>query len=1014
MILVVSRSRYLDNEPPVAICLNLTVDLDSTGNYVVEGTDLNNGSTDNCSVDSFSVSNGIFDCFDLGSNTTVLTVYDGSGNTTNCTSTIVVEDNFDPIVTCKDTVLYLDVNGAASLQAADLSPASYDNCLVVSQLLSQSNFSCNDVGANTITLTASDPSFNSSQCVSQVTVVDSFPPDPQCQDTLLSVDAQGLLTVTIGDIDAGSNDACGIDSIWIDTTQFSCQSIGVHTLTLSMVDVNGNTASCTSQLTVVDAISPTALCKDTILFLDSLGMAGVTVFQLDNGSFDNCDIDTITATQTDFVCGDLGGNTVTLNVLDVNGNSSSCTSQVTIEDLIAPVISGCPRDTIVVVDSVNCNPEVYWTPPSVWDNCSVPTFSSNFLPGDRFPIGVTRVLYTAIDSAGNDERCEFDINVQPKQLRVLLTGTQYACGYNVTCFGANDGVANSYVTGGCYPYSYLWDTGDTIPVLSNLTAGWHFVIVTDSGGTVVSDSIFITEPAPLNTQFTGNLDLCTTDTTGIIDLTLTGGSTCAILDYQWSNGDTIQDLINVPAGTYYVNVTDANGCTVGDTVTLNIYPPANVTIGPDTSICPKVGYVLNPGSGFQAYLWSTGDTTSTLRVDTAGSYSVQVTDGNGCQDSDTVDVDLYLSPQVFLGNDTTLCNGDSLLLDAGADFLAYLWSVGGTTQTHVVSTGGLTWVEVTDTNSCVERDSINIGIQFVSDPNLRSVGPPTICRDDTLRLLTDTGFSSYTWSTGSSFFYTDVDTAGDYFVTVSDTAGCERSDSISVRFLDFDDPNPMILPGGTVYLCNGAPLNLDAGGGYRRYSWSTGDSIQFITVTQEGWYTVTVWDDNGCSETSDSVFADSVPNAMPVIQRNGDTLFCTPPATSYQWFLNGVLLYGETDQTYYATVNGQYVVEVIDSFGCSGSDTIDFVVGVEELSGFDGLELYPNPTGGILNLKTYRPFDSAVEIEIIDMHGRPLKQYQPDRFDDVLTFDLRDLASGVYVIQVTGKKGVWQRRFMIE
>lgn len=1004
----------IDAEAPVALCLNLSISLDSSGQYVVLPGDLNNNSTDNCGVDSLAVANGSFDCFDIGNNTATLLVFDDAGNSHTCTSTVVVSDTMAPVVLCQDTVLYLDVTGNASLVAADLSPGSFDNCSVVSQLINQSSFDCQDVGVQSVTLSATDPSFNTSQCTSQVTVLDTIPPNPLCQDTVLSVDTQGQLSVDVSAINAGSSDACGIDSTWLDLSQFSCLDVGQHSLVLTLVDVNGNTSFCTAQLTVVDQIAPTALCKDTILFLDSLGQAGVTVAQLDNGSFDNCDIDSLFASQTQFACSDLGGNAVTFSALDVNGNVSTCTSQVTIEDLIAPVITNCPRDTIIVVDSVNCFPSVGWTPPNFWDNCGLPLVSSNHVPFDNFSIGITRVLYTAVDSAGNDELCEFDVNVQPRQLRLTINGTQYACGYNITCNGANDGTASAYVSGGCYPYTYLWDNGDTTAAVTNLNAGWHMVTITDSGGTSLTDSLFITEPVPLSTQFSGNLDLCTTDTTGIIDLTVLGGSTCSSLGYQWSNGDTTQDLINVPAASYMVDIVDANGCTLTDTVTLNIFPPASVSLGPDTAICPKTGYQFTPASGFLYYYWSTGDTTQSITVDSAGEFSIRVVDSNGCEAVDTANVIQYVSPQVFLGNDTVLCNGDSILLDAGAGFLAYLWSVGGTTQTHTVGSGGLRWVEVTDTNSCTERDSISIGIHFVPDPNVRSVGPPVICLQDTLRLLSDTGFSSYSWSNGGTNFYTDVDSGGVYTLTVSDTSGCERTDSITTVFRAFADPDPQIQGGDTVFLCDGGSVNLDAGGGYTRYHWNTGDSTQFITVTQEGYYTVTVFNGFGCSEPSDSVFADSVGNPQPVIQRSGDTLICTPAGTSYQWYFNGVLLSGATDQTYYATQNGQYSVDMVDEYGCPGTATLEFLVGVEALSGFDGLELYPNPTGGMLNLRTYRPIMTEVEIAIVDMHGRPLKVYNPDRFEDVLTFNLQDLSAGIYVIQVKGTKGIWQRRFMIE
>src|SRR5690606_13170877 len=125
-------------------------------------------------------------------------------------------------------------------------------------------------------------------------------------------------TITPAMIDNGSSDACGIDTITISQTDFDCTHLGYNTITLTVTDLNGNTSTCTTVVTVKDSFPPDALCVAPFTIqLDANGEATITPALIDNGSTDACGIASISISQTEFDCSHVGNNTITLKVIDV-------------------------------------------------------------------------------------------------------------------------------------------------------------------------------------------------------------------------------------------------------------------------------------------------------------------------------------------------------------------------------------------------------------------------------------------------------------------------------------------------------------------------------------------------------------------------------------------------------------------------------------------------------------------------------------------------------------------------
>jgi hypothetical protein len=231
------------------------------------------------------------------------------------------------------------------------------------------------------------------------------------------LDANGVTSMVALDINNVSTDNCAIATYAIDKSNFTCADVGPVTVTLTVTDVNGNAASNTAIVTVVDNILPTVLVKNHTAILDANGSVTITVADINNGSFDNCTIATMVLSKYTFTCADLGANIVTLTVTDVNGNTNTNTATVTVVDNIFPTIT-CP--TITNPYSVNngCNYVVSGSgfDATGADNCSYTiTNSVNNLPsldGVAFGIGTHNVVWTIVDAAGNSITCTSTIIVK--------------------------------------------------------------------------------------------------------------------------------------------------------------------------------------------------------------------------------------------------------------------------------------------------------------------------------------------------------------------------------------------------------------------------------------------------------------------------------------------------------------------------------------------------------------------------------------------------------------------------
>jgi len=400
-----------DNENPTITCpADITVNNDpGVCGAVVTFTPT---VTDNCSGSTVSSSPASGSLFAVGTTLVTVTGTDASGNTSLCTFTVTVNDTEPPTAVCMNATVLLDASGNGSITAAAVDGGSTDNCGIASIAVDIDTFTCYDVGSSDVTLTVTDVNGNTSTCIAEVSVEDFVPPSAVCMDITIQLDPTGSVSILGSDVDGGSTDACGILSTDSNIDTFDCSNVGPNTVILSVQDVNGNTSTCTAIVTVEDNIPPTAVCMNTTIQLDANGMASIVPADIDGGSSDTCGIASLAVDMDTFDCSNVGTNTVTLTVTDVNGNVSTCTAIVTVEDSIAPLMN-CPADITVGTDMPLCGATVHFADPLPVDNCGIASViqTAGLPSGSVFPVGVSVITYTATDVNGNTTPCSFTITV---------------------------------------------------------------------------------------------------------------------------------------------------------------------------------------------------------------------------------------------------------------------------------------------------------------------------------------------------------------------------------------------------------------------------------------------------------------------------------------------------------------------------------------------------------------------------------------------------------------------------
>ncbi|MCK9640324.1 MAG: HYR domain-containing protein [Prolixibacteraceae bacterium] len=407
-----------DEVKPVVVTKNITVQLDATGSATIAEDAVNDGSSDACGIQTFDTDITSFTCANVGANTVTLTATDVNGNVNSATATVTVVDIIKPTVITRNVTIELDAAGKASITVPMIDNASFDNCDIATLTLDKMNFTCANIGANTVTLTATDVNGNVNSATATVTVVDIIKPTVITRNVTIELDAAGKASITVPMIDNASFDNCGIATLTLDNMNFTCANVGANTVTLTATDVNGNVNSATATVTVIDIIKPTVITRNVTIELDAAGKASITVPMIDNASFDNCGIASLLLDKMDFNCSNVGANTVTLTATDVNGNVSTALAVVTVQDNVAPVavsknitiqLDATGHVSIVAADINNGSS----------DACGIASLEVSKSAFDCSNVGANPVILTVTDVNGNISTADAVVTVQDKVVPVI-------------------------------------------------------------------------------------------------------------------------------------------------------------------------------------------------------------------------------------------------------------------------------------------------------------------------------------------------------------------------------------------------------------------------------------------------------------------------------------------------------------------------------------------------------------------------------------------------------------------
>ncbi|HTA82447.1 MAG TPA: gliding motility-associated C-terminal domain-containing protein [Bacteroidia bacterium] len=519
---------------------------------------------------------------------------------------------------------------------------------------------------------------------------------------------------------------------------------------------------------------------------------------------------------------------------------------------------------------------------------------------------------------------------------------------NLSCGVTNDGYVTVTVFGGTGPYTYDWmPSGNTTDSIGGLTAGTYSIVVTDKSGDCNSAVFTINAaPAPVIKLTTLQNESCSGSKDGLAKITVSSGT--PTYTYNWQPGGGTSDSISgVSSGTYTVTVTDSKGCINTDTVHIADVFAGGVKVT-TTNSCSgsntgSAFVSVTSGSGLYIITWSNGHTGGTVSNLGAGTYYVNVRDSNsGCAVTDTFKINQGTSPAISISQTNETCYGQSIgsasvSIIGGSGSYTCNWSTGSGNTSVSNLPAGTYFVTVADSAQCSTTSQI-----IITQPaqiNATIVSSNDSCKgknDGTATVYANGGWApySYSWSaSGNTNASINNLGAGNYYVTIVDTAGCHTKDSVTIIV----SPLSVAITANDT-ICYGENIMLSVTGGVV-YNWSNGLSSSSINVSPatSTSYSVVVTDNNGCK---DSLYTWVLVNPLPVVNACCDTTVFTGESiplsasggTSYVWSpASGLSCTNCPNPIATPSQNTTYVVTATGTGGCTSIDSV--LIKVEGCSG---------------------------------------------------------------------------------
>ena len=584
------KAYFRVDNPPVASCISaLTVQLNNFGIASITVSDINNFSSDDFDTPNLNIDIETFDCDDIGAPVTVtLTAEDSLGQTSTCTTIISVVDNISPTIsTVADRNENLDTNCNFTIPDYTTLTTANDNCavLTVTQNPVAGTIISGSGTVQTITLSTTDGT-NSTNTTFDITLVDNIAPTlSTVADRNENLDTNCNFTIPDYTTLTTANDNCAVLTVTQNPVAGTIISgTGtVQTITLSTTD-GTNSTNITFDVTLVDQVFASAICKDISIQLNAAGNASITAADIDNGSFDNCGISSISINNSTFTCADLGTNTVILYVVDTSNNISTCTSTVTVTDpadnasvsITVDNTSICQGENVVfsaTPSNGGINPTYNW----FINNLSQGNNSTTFTP--ITPLNDNDVVYVEMQSSlssCNSPKQSNSITINVNPLPAVSGPSTLCAGNNTILTPATSGwVSNT-----------SFATIDNNGLVSAISAGNATFTYTDSNGCSSDLVISINN----TTAISAPTSLCVNETSNL----------SPSIDGTWISNNTARASVTsdgvitaISPGVVTFTFTNTNGCSsTTNPINILINPLISSVTASDDPICSGASSLL--------------------------------------------------------------------------------------------------------------------------------------------------------------------------------------------------------------------------------------------------------------------------------------------------------------------------------------------------------------------------------------------------------------------------------------
>ncbi|MBX2892773.1 MAG: HYR domain-containing protein [Saprospiraceae bacterium] len=489
-----------DNTPPSVECPpNITVDI--IGNECNTNVNVPFPTVvDACSGIDTIVRVPSSDVFFAGVTNVTYTVTDSAGNSATCVLTVTVKDNTPPsLIDCPTGAMGFALSTVCAGQTNWAPPIPFDPCGQVG-LVVTSNFNQDSlfpVGQTQVVYTVTDPSGNTGTCSFVVTIQDTIAPSIECPlNQTVPPDGSPNCGAFVQYPSAFVTDNCDTAVVVTSVPLPGIFPPGPTTVIYTATDDFNNVATCSFVVTVTDFTSPVLTCPPNVTITTAPDTCGAFVIWDDVTATDACD-GTLTPT-SNYNSGDyfeIGVTIVLYSATDASSNIGTCSFEITVTESTPPLVLGCPSNISITLPQGVCETTATWTPPVASDNCFLISFIASHDPGAVFKAGTTTVTYTAIDAAGNETVCSFNVtlgdNVPPVMSDCpsdVTVSNATPCGAPVTWNPptATDNCTDSLVFVSSHAPGDTFYNGQTTVVIIVFDANGnfdscHFVITVNTG-----------------------------------------------------------------------------------------------------------------------------------------------------------------------------------------------------------------------------------------------------------------------------------------------------------------------------------------------------------------------------------------------------------------------------------------------------------------------------------------------------------------------------------------------------